>query len=82
MELIVCCSQRWVRFCGQNLANFAANKAAASAWVQYNVARYMYPGGINIRWIAVGNEAFGSWYNVSTRYFNVGKQKLACTGRV
>jgi hypothetical protein len=49
----------------QNLANFAANKAAASAWVQYNVGRYMFPGGVNIKWVAVGNEAFGSWYNVS-----------------
>ncbi|GAQ90957.1 O-Glycosyl hydrolases family 17 protein [Klebsormidium nitens] len=46
-----------------HLANFAANKAAASAWVQYNVGRYIYPGGVNIRWVAVGNEAFGSWYN-------------------
>ncbi|GAQ82179.1 O-Glycosyl hydrolases family 17 protein [Klebsormidium nitens] len=33
----------------------------ADDWVTNNVKRYLFPGGVKIRWICVGNEVFGTW---------------------
>ncbi|XP_058073466.1 glucan endo-1,3-beta-glucosidase 8-like [Magnolia sinica] len=37
----------------------------ASDWVAANVTRYSYPGGVNIKYVAVGNEPFLQTYNGS-----------------
>jgi hypothetical protein len=49
----------------QDLSTIATDQEAATDWVKNNVARYMFPGGVKIRWVAVGNEAFGTWQYVS-----------------
>ncbi|XP_051149340.1 glucan endo-1,3-beta-glucosidase 5 [Andrographis paniculata] len=36
---------------------------AAAAWVDANLTAYAYPGGVNIRYVAVGNEPFLKTYN-------------------
>ncbi|KAI5069359.1 hypothetical protein GOP47_0015660 [Adiantum capillus-veneris] len=37
--------------------------AQATAWVRDNVARYMHENGVNIKYVAVGNEPFLKTYN-------------------
>ncbi|KAL1815059.1 hypothetical protein ACET3Z_017633 [Daucus carota] len=37
----------------------------AKQWVQRNVTRYIYNGGVNIKYVAVGNEPFLTSYNNS-----------------
>lgn len=47
------------------------DQAQATAWVRDNVARYMYANGVNIKYVAVGNEPFLKTYNntyVKTTY--------------
>ncbi|KAL7093541.1 hypothetical protein ACP275_11G046100 [Erythranthe tilingii] len=36
---------------------------AADLWVEANLTAYAYPGGVNIRYVAVGNEPFLKTYN-------------------
>ncbi|XP_057967991.1 glucan endo-1,3-beta-glucosidase 8 [Malania oleifera] len=38
---------------------------AAASWVDANVTGYIYPGGVNIKYVAVGNEPFLRTYNGS-----------------
>ncbi|XP_020579829.1 glucan endo-1,3-beta-glucosidase 8-like [Phalaenopsis equestris] len=38
---------------------------AAQHWVEKNVSRYMFDGGVNIKYVAVGNEPFLAAYNGS-----------------
>ncbi|KAL5572708.1 hypothetical protein UlMin_022305 [Ulmus minor] len=38
---------------------------AAKSWVQTNVTDYLYTGGVNIKYVAVGNEPFLKAYNGS-----------------
>lgn len=35
----------------------------AAAWVQHNVVRYIFRGGVNIKYVAVGNEPYLKTYN-------------------
>uniref|UniRef100_A0A0E0QNW4 glucan endo-1,3-beta-D-glucosidase n=1 Tax=Oryza rufipogon TaxID=4529 RepID=A0A0E0QNW4_ORYRU len=44
------------------LAAVAGSPAAADAWVAQNVSRYVGRGGVDIRYIAVGNEPFLTSY--------------------
>eukprot|EP00250_Pteridium_aquilinum_P033036 c5128_g1_i1 orf=230-1708(+) len=39
------------------------DQAQATAWVTNNVGRYMHAGGVNIKYVAVGNEPFLKSYN-------------------
>lgn len=74
----------------QDLSTIATDQEAATDWVKNNVARYMFPGGVKIRWVAVGNEAFGTWQYVSpaTRhsrhvicsYWRLSSTFKACSG--
>ncbi|KAH7278962.1 hypothetical protein KP509_38G066500 [Ceratopteris richardii] len=48
-----------------NLLQTVANEGEAAAWVQKYVVRYMFRGGVNIRYVAVGNEPFLKTYNGS-----------------
>ncbi|KAK7265503.1 hypothetical protein RJT34_33123 [Clitoria ternatea] len=45
------------------LASLASNVNAAIAWVNQNVSTYISKNGVNIRYVAVGNEAFLKTYN-------------------
>ncbi|CAK9222378.1 unnamed protein product [Sphagnum troendelagicum] len=45
------------------LASLASSPAAAAAWVQENVTQYIGGNGVNIKWVAVGNEPFLNGYN-------------------
>ncbi|KAK3132448.1 hypothetical protein QOZ80_6AG0521730 [Eleusine coracana subsp. coracana] len=44
------------------LSTLAGSAAAADAWVAQNVSRYVGRGGVDIRYIAVGNEPFLTSY--------------------
>ncbi|XP_047051272.1 glucan endo-1,3-beta-glucosidase 5-like [Lolium rigidum] len=44
------------------LASVAGSPAAADAWVSQNVSQYVGRGGVDIRYIAVGNEPFLTSY--------------------
>ncbi|KAL5206196.1 hypothetical protein ABZP36_034405 [Zizania latifolia] len=44
------------------LAAIAGSAAAADAWVAQNVSRYVGRGGVDIRYVAVGNEPFLTSY--------------------
>ncbi|KAH7660272.1 Glycoside hydrolase family 17 protein [Dioscorea alata] len=44
------------------LATLSSSPAVADLWVSQNVSRYAVKGGVNIRYIAVGNEPFLSNY--------------------
>lgn len=44
------------------LASIAGSQAAADDWVAQNVSRYVGRGGVDIRYIAVGNEPFLTSY--------------------
>ncbi|KAL5064988.1 hypothetical protein RYX36_026725 [Vicia faba] len=45
------------------LEELSKNPKAADSWVYENVTSYLYPGGLNIKYIAVGNEPFLKEYN-------------------
>ncbi|XP_010252866.1 PREDICTED: glucan endo-1,3-beta-glucosidase 6-like [Nelumbo nucifera] len=45
------------------LAVFSSSPVAADLWVRQNVSRYMVKGGVDIRYIAVGNEPFLTSYS-------------------
>ncbi|KAJ1394693.1 X8 domain [Sesbania bispinosa] len=45
------------------LEDMSKNPKAADSWVYENVTSYLYPGGLNIKYIAVGNEPFLKEYN-------------------
>ncbi|KAH1248499.1 tRNA (guanine(37)-N1)-methyltransferase 2 [Glycine max] len=45
------------------LEEMSRNPQVADSWVYENVTSYMYPGGLNIKYIAVGNEPFLKEYN-------------------
>lgn len=45
------------------LASLSVDLEAAYSWVAKNVTRYNYPGGVNIKYVAVGNEPFLQAYN-------------------
>ncbi|XP_068464474.1 glucan endo-1,3-beta-glucosidase 8-like [Phaseolus vulgaris] len=47
------------------LEDMSKNPQVADSWVYENVTTYMYPGGLNIKYIAVGNEPFLKEYNGS-----------------
>ncbi|CAK9233750.1 unnamed protein product [Sphagnum troendelagicum] len=44
------------------LYNLATDPNAAPDWVKENVTQFLFNGGVNIRWVAVGNEPFLSSY--------------------
>ncbi|XP_020586145.1 glucan endo-1,3-beta-glucosidase 5 [Phalaenopsis equestris] len=44
------------------LALLSSSPAAADVWVSQNVSRYVVKGGVNLRYIAVGNEPFLTSY--------------------
>eukprot|EP00850_Spirogloea_muscicola_P005351 SM000024S07813 [mRNA] locus=s24:674512:677233:- [translate_table: standard] len=46
----------------EELATMATNQQAAQDWVDHNVMRYIFPGGVSIKYVAVGNEVFLSDY--------------------
>ncbi|GLU09823.1 hypothetical protein SLE2022_266620 [Rubroshorea leprosula] len=45
------------------LKEFANKPEAAAAWVDSNVTSWFYDGGVNIKYVAVGNEPFLKEYN-------------------
>ncbi|KAJ7548334.1 hypothetical protein O6H91_07G007500 [Diphasiastrum complanatum] len=45
------------------LDGIAASTDAADSWVRDNVTQYLFQGGVNIRYVAVGNEPFLKAYN-------------------
>lgn len=45
------------------LASMAASPDAAAAWVKANVTSHLGTGGVNIKYVAVGNEPFLNGYN-------------------
>ncbi|KAK6150522.1 hypothetical protein DH2020_015454 [Rehmannia glutinosa] len=47
------------------LATLAKNYDKAKDWVKHNVAKHLYNGGVNIKYVAVGNEPFLKAYNGS-----------------
>ncbi|CAN8277527.1 unnamed protein product [Cochlearia groenlandica] len=47
------------------LESLAGDYDHAKDWVKENVTTYMRKGGVNIKWVAVGNEPFLSSYNGS-----------------
>lgn len=47
------------------LAKLAADSSAAEAWVKQNVTQFIFKGGVDIKWVAVGNEPFLTAYNNS-----------------
>lgn len=47
------------------LYDLANNPNAATEWVKQNVTRFNFKGGVDIKWVAVGNEPFLTAYNGS-----------------
>ncbi|PIN02877.1 Glucan endo-1,3-beta-D-glucosidase [Handroanthus impetiginosus] len=45
------------------LAPLSTSTSAADLWVSQNVSRYMVKGGVNIKYVAVGNEPFLTSYS-------------------
>ncbi|KAL2228959.1 glucan endo-1,3-beta-glucosidase 8 [Sesamum indicum] len=45
------------------LEEMSLDPGAAASWVEANLTAYAYPGGVNIRYVAVGNEPFLKTYN-------------------
>ncbi|CAA0817456.1 O-Glycosyl hydrolases family 17 protein [Striga hermonthica] len=45
------------------LEEISLDPGAATSWVEDNITAYAYPGGVNIRYVAVGNEPFLKAYN-------------------
>ncbi|XP_049392120.1 glucan endo-1,3-beta-glucosidase 5 [Solanum stenotomum] len=45
------------------LAGLSSSTSAADLWVAQNVSRYMVKGGVNIKYVAVGNEPFLTSYS-------------------
>uniref|UniRef100_R7WEB0 Glucan endo-1,3-beta-glucosidase 8 n=1 Tax=Aegilops tauschii TaxID=37682 RepID=R7WEB0_AEGTA len=46
-----------------NLLDIMNDKDNARDWVRHNVSRYHFDGGVNIKYVAVGNEPFLASYN-------------------
>lgn len=46
------------------LRSFASSSATTDAWVRTNLTAYMGKGGVNIKYVAVGNEPFLAAYGV------------------
>ncbi|KAF8681702.1 hypothetical protein HU200_045133 [Digitaria exilis] len=46
-----------------NMLDMMTDYATAREWVHQNVSRYNFDGGVNIKYVAVGNEPFLSSYN-------------------
>lgn len=46
-----------------NLLRAMTDKGQAATWVQKNVVQYIFQGGVNIKYVAVGNEPFLRTYN-------------------
>ncbi|KAJ8643567.1 hypothetical protein MRB53_005315 [Persea americana] len=46
-----------------NMLQKMSDPSAATDWVKENVTRYMKPNGVNIKYVAVGNEPFLQSYN-------------------
>lgn len=53
------------------LALLSSSPAAADVWVSQNVSRYVVKGGVNMRYIAVGNEPFLTSYQGQFQSFVV-----------
>ncbi|KAJ1398596.1 X8 domain [Sesbania bispinosa] len=47
------------------LKKLSKSKGRAEDWVKHNVSKHMHDGGVNIRYVSVGNEAFLKSYNGS-----------------
>ncbi|KAJ9183391.1 hypothetical protein P3X46_007253 [Hevea brasiliensis] len=47
------------------LQQMSEDPAAAASWVDANVTSWLYTGGVNIKYVAVGNEPFLQTYNGS-----------------
>ncbi|CAL5204267.1 unnamed protein product [Lathyrus oleraceus] len=47
------------------LSKFARSSSDAEDWVKQNVTKHLYNGGVNIRYVSVGNEPFLKSYNGS-----------------
>ncbi|CAI9100278.1 OLC1v1037242C1 [Oldenlandia corymbosa var. corymbosa] len=47
------------------LKDISQDPAVAAAWVDANITSYFYSGGVNMRYVAVGNEPFLKSYNNS-----------------
>ncbi|XP_057419380.1 glucan endo-1,3-beta-glucosidase 8-like [Lotus japonicus] len=47
------------------LKKLSKSKDDAEDWVKHNVSKHMHDGGVNIRYVSVGNEAFLTSYNGS-----------------
>ncbi|KAG0592004.1 hypothetical protein KC19_1G217600 [Ceratodon purpureus] len=47
------------------LYSLANDPNAATAWVKQNVTQFLFQGGVDIKWVAVGNEPFLTAYNNS-----------------
>ncbi|XP_058070994.1 glucan endo-1,3-beta-glucosidase 8-like [Magnolia sinica] len=45
------------------LQDMSDDPGMAADWVEENVTRYSHPGGVNIKYVAVGNEPFLKTYN-------------------
>ncbi|XP_077215403.1 glucan endo-1,3-beta-glucosidase 8-like [Tasmannia lanceolata] len=45
------------------LQSISEDPGVADDWVQENVTRHTFPGGVNIKYVAVGNEPFLQTYN-------------------
>ncbi|XP_021807892.1 glucan endo-1,3-beta-glucosidase 8-like [Prunus avium] len=55
----------------EKLAKLADSYKEAQEWVKQNVTKYLHDGGVNIRYVAVGNEPYLTSYNgtyVKTTY--------------
>ncbi|KAL2455369.1 O-Glycosyl hydrolase family 17 protein [Abeliophyllum distichum] len=53
------------------LAELSSSPAASDLWVSQNVSRYMVKGGVNIKYVAVGNEPFLTSYSGQYQSFVV-----------
>ncbi|KAG6469315.1 glucan endo-1,3-beta-glucosidase 8-like [Zingiber officinale] len=48
-----------------NMLGYMIDYDTAKQWVKHNVSRYNFQGGVNIKYVAVGNEPFLTTYNGS-----------------
>lgn len=48
-----------------NMLSTLGDPNAAAAWVKQNVTQFLFQGGVDIKWVAVGNEPFLTAYNNS-----------------
>ncbi|XP_074366607.1 glucan endo-1,3-beta-glucosidase 8-like [Apium graveolens] len=47
------------------LMQLSQDSSVAVSWVEENVTNYFYPGGVDIKYVAVGNEPFLQTYNAT-----------------